>query len=230
MHQWLTTGTRGVILIRNGRVYDQAATFTCPRSRSADVDGIIAAVRPGIASAIERREGRAELGARAVDQQSDATDKLVMPGFVNAHYHSARRTAQGLASRPSRSNCGVERTAAEFSEAQPLPNPRPHVAWRGLMLCAAEVTTVTGPVHDPIRSTKSTSEAIPSRPTKDIGIRCVFARNSRHGCCKKSNPFWEDVVPPEQRAALAARSNPSRDRSARLLRDIVVSSVIEARG
>ena len=83
------TETRGVILIRNGRVYDHDGDVDLPPI--ADlliVDGMIAAVRPGIARAVERREPVAELGARTIDQTIDATEKLVMPGFVNAHYHS----------------------------------------------------------------------------------------------------------------------------------------------
>ena len=51
-----TTQTRGVILIRNGRVYDQDGNVDLPAI--ADlliVDGMIAAVRPGIALAVERR-------------------------------------------------------------------------------------------------------------------------------------------------------------------------------
>jgi 5-methylthioadenosine/S-adenosylhomocysteine deaminase len=81
--------TRSVILVKNGRVYDHAGDVHLPPI--ADlliVDGIIAAARAGIAAAVERGETLAELGARAIDQTIDATDKLLMPGFVNAHYHS----------------------------------------------------------------------------------------------------------------------------------------------
>src|SRR5271166_2331451 len=82
-----TTG--GVILIRNGRVYDHAGNVDLPPV--ADlliIDGVIAATRDGIGRAVERGEAIAELATRQIDQTIDATDKLVMPGFVNAHYHS----------------------------------------------------------------------------------------------------------------------------------------------
>ena len=84
-----TKATRGVILIRNGRVYDHDGDVDLPPI--ADlliVDGVIAAVRPGIARALAQGEAVAELGARSIEQTIDASDKLVMPGFVNAHYHS----------------------------------------------------------------------------------------------------------------------------------------------
>ena len=51
----VTKETRGVILIRSGRVYDQGGNVDLPPF--ADlliVDGLIAAVRPGIAQAVER--------------------------------------------------------------------------------------------------------------------------------------------------------------------------------
>jgi len=84
-----TSTTRSVILVKNGRVYDHAGNVHLPPI--ADlliVDGIIAAARAGIAAAVGRGETLAELGTRAIDQTIDATDKLLMPGFVNAHYHS----------------------------------------------------------------------------------------------------------------------------------------------
>jgi guanine deaminase len=81
--------TRGVILIRNGRIYDHDGNVDLPLV--ADlliIDGLIAAVRPDIARAVERCDAIVELGGRAIDRTIDATDKLLMPGFVNAHYHS----------------------------------------------------------------------------------------------------------------------------------------------
>ena len=60
------TTNRGVILIRNGRVYDQDGNVDLPPI--ADlliVDGMIAAVRPGIARAVERGESRSPSLAHA---------------------------------------------------------------------------------------------------------------------------------------------------------------------
>src|SRR5258708_35742939 len=78
-----------VLLIKNGRVYDHGGDVNMPAI--ADIlilDGKVAAVRAGIAAAMARNEPVAELGSRRVDETIDATDKLVMPGFVNSHYHS----------------------------------------------------------------------------------------------------------------------------------------------
>jgi len=79
----------GVILIRNGRVYDHAGNVDLPPI--ADVliiDGVIAAIRAGIDRDVERGETIPELGTRQIDHMIEAREKLVMPGFVNAHYHS----------------------------------------------------------------------------------------------------------------------------------------------
>ena len=83
------TETGGVILIKNGRVYDHDADVDMPPVADVlIVDGIIRAVRPGMAAELEQRQAIPELGSRAIEKTIDATEKLVMPGFVNAHYHS----------------------------------------------------------------------------------------------------------------------------------------------
>src|SRR6516165_11658076 len=83
------TDTRGVILIKNGRVYDHDGDVDMPPVADVlIVDGVIKAVRAGMATDLEQRRALPELGGRAIEKTIDATDKLVMPGFVNAHYHS----------------------------------------------------------------------------------------------------------------------------------------------
>ena len=70
-----TKQTRGVILIRNGRVYDHDGNVDLPPI--ADlliVDGVIAAVRPGIARAVDAK--RADRRAwRARDRPDDRCDR-----------------------------------------------------------------------------------------------------------------------------------------------------------
>ena len=80
---------QGVLLIEGGRVYDHAGDVDQPPV--ADiliVDGMIVAVRRGLADAIVTKQPVPELGTRTVTETIDATEKLVIPGFVNAHYHS----------------------------------------------------------------------------------------------------------------------------------------------
>src|SRR5215207_7813226 len=76
------------LLIAGGRVYDHDGDVDQPAIADVlIVGGRIAAVRAGLAAALSRGETISELGA-ARPETIDATDKLVMPGFVNAHYHS----------------------------------------------------------------------------------------------------------------------------------------------
>src|SRR5687768_9366003 len=80
---------QGVLLIEGGRIYDHEGDVDQPPV--ADiliVDGTIAAVGPRLAEAIATKQPVAGLGTRTVTETIDATEKLVIPGFVNAHYHS----------------------------------------------------------------------------------------------------------------------------------------------
>ena len=80
-------GSAGVLLIKGGRVFDPSGNVDVPAI--ADIliiDGEIVEVGAGLD---ERIRGSALLGnGRKVDEVIDAGDRLVIPGFVNAHYHS----------------------------------------------------------------------------------------------------------------------------------------------
>src|SRR6516225_10000992 len=122
-----TSTTRSVILVKNGRVYDHAGDVHLPPI--ADlliVDGIIAAARAGIAAAVGRGETLAELGTRAIDQTIDATDKLLMPGFVNAHYHSHDVLLKGCFETIPLEPLAAQRTSSELSQTQHGRNSSTH--------------------------------------------------------------------------------------------------------
>ena len=77
------------LLIKNGRVYDnQGEADQPPLADILIADGVIAAVRPGIASDIAQGKPIPELVGLRIDEVIEAREKLVIPGFVNAHYHS----------------------------------------------------------------------------------------------------------------------------------------------
>ena len=107
-----------VTVIKNGRVYDHDGDVDQPLvSDILIVDGVIAAVGAGLAKAIERNEKLVELGDRRVDETIDATDKLVIPGFVNAHYHSHDVLLKGVFETIPL-ELWLERAAAGLSQAQ----------------------------------------------------------------------------------------------------------------
>jgi cytosine/adenosine deaminase-related metal-dependent hydrolase len=74
----------GKILIRGGRVYDHDGDVHRPPLADIRIeDGRIAAVGPNLS---------ADSGYEVID----ATDRLVLPGLINAHYHSHDTLCRGL--------------------------------------------------------------------------------------------------------------------------------------
>lgn len=218
----VTKETRGVILIRNGRVYDQGGNVDLPPF--ADlliVDGLIAAVRPGIAQAVERGEPVGELGPRMIDQTIDATEKLLMPGFVNSHYHSHDVLLKGC----------FETIPLELWVLSALPPAYPKRSTTeirartllGALECLRSGMTTVQDLCTIYPFDEEHLEAI-LQAYEDIGIRCVFAVQFADKAGAKAVPFWEEVVPLEQRSSLAGSVEPFKGVDlARLLRDILVS-------
>src|SRR5262245_46264542 len=218
----VATETRGTILIRNGRVYDHDGDVDLPPI--ADlliVDGVIAAVRPDIARTLGRREAVAELGARAIDRTIDATDKLVMPGFVNAHYHSHDVLLKGC----------FETIPLELWLLSALPPSYPKRSTAeirartliGALECLRGGMTTVQDLATIYPFDEEHLEAI-LQAYEDIGIRCVFALQVTDTAGAKSIPFWEEVVPLQQRSALAGAVEPFQGVDLpKLLRDIVIS-------
>ena len=218
----VTKETRGVILIRSGRVYDQGGNVDLPPF--ADlliVDGLIAAVRPGIAQAVERGEPVGELGTRMIDQTIDATEKLLMPGFVNSHYHSHDVLLKGC----------FETIPLELWVLSALPPAYPKRSTTeirartllGALECLRSGMTTVQDLCTIYPFDEEHLEAI-LQAYEDIGIRCVFAVQFADKAGAKAVPFWEEVVPLEQGSSLAGSVEPFKGVDlARLLRDILVS-------
>jgi len=200
----VTKETRGVILIRSGRVYDQGGNVDLPPF--ADlliVDGLIAAVRPGIAQAVERGEPVGELGTRMIDQTIDATEKLLMPGFVNSHYHSHDVLLKGC----------FETIPLELWVLSALPPAYPKRSTTeirartllGALECLRSGMTTVQDLCTIYPFDEEHLEAI-LQAYEDIGIRCVFAVQFADKAGAKAVPFWEEVVPLEQRYAALSRA------------------------
>src|SRR5262245_45252265 len=217
-----TKQTRGVILICNGRVYDHDGNVDMPPIPDLlIVDGAIAAVRPGIAQAVERRETIPELGARVIDQTIDATEKLVMPGFVNAHYPSHDVLLKGC----------FETIPLELWLLSALPPSYPkrstaEIRARTLLGALECLRSGMTTVQDLCTIYPFDEEHLETilQAYEDIGIRCVFALQFADKVGAKAVPFWEEVVPLEQRASLAGSVEPFKGVDLpRLLREILVS-------
>ena len=108
--------------------------WRCPsasgRRHSRSVDGLIAAVRPGIADAVRRGEPVPELAGRRVAATIDARGKLGHAGLRQCALSLARRAAEGLLRNHPARAVGAQRAAAELPEAQHGRDPRAHLARR----------------------------------------------------------------------------------------------------
>src|SRR5215813_14086606 len=215
-----TSTTRSVILVKNGRVYDHAGDVHLPPI--ADlliVDGMIAAARAGIAAAVERGESLAELGTRAIDQTIDATDKLLMPGFVNAHYHSHDVLLKGC----------FETIPLELWLLSALPPSYPkrstaEIRARTLLGSIECLRSGITTVQDLATIYPFDEEHLDAmlQAYEDVGIRCVFALQIADVPGVKSIPFWDEIVPASQRGDLSGAVEPFRNIDlSQLLRDLV---------
>jgi len=217
-----TSTTRGVILIKNGRVYDHNGDVHLPpTSDLLIVDGFVSAVRPGMAAAIERGDSLIELGTSAIDHTIDATNKLLMPGFVNAHYHSHDVLLKGC----------FETIPLELWLLSALPPSYPKRSTAeirartliGALECLRSGMTTVQDLATLYPFDEEHLEAV-LKAYEDIGIRCVFALQFTDIPGAKSIPFWEDVVPAQQRSALAGAVEPFQGIDLpKLLRGIVTS-------
>jgi len=172
----MSTNTKtpsATLLIANGRVYDQDGDVDMPAI--ADiliVGGKIAAVRAGIAQALARNEQVPELDGRKVDETIDATDKLVMPGFVNAHYHSHDVLLKGV----------FETIPLELWVLSALPPSYPkrskaEIRARvllGAIECLRSGITTVQDLATIYPFDEEHLEAM-LQAYEDVGIRCVFA-------------------------------------------------------
>lgn len=195
-----------VTMIKNGRVYDHDGDVDQPpRADILIVDGVIAAVRSGLAKAIERNDKLAELHDRRVDETIDATESLVVPGFVNSHYHSHDVLLKGI----------FETIPLELWVLSALPPAYPKRS-------KAEIRarTLLGAIEC-LRSGITTVQDLATiypfdeehlevmlQAYEDVGIRCVFALQIADVPGVKSIPFWEEIVPAGERTNLSGSVEP----------------------
>lgn len=195
-----------VMLIKGGRVYDHAGDVDRPAI--ADiliVDGVIAAVRPGLADAIVRGEGVPELGGRQVAETIDAREKLVVPGFVNAHYHSHDVLLKGC----------FETIPLELWLLSALPPAYPkrstaEIRARTLLGAIECLRSGITTVQDLATIYPYDEEHLDAmlQAYEDVGIRCVFALQIADVPGVKSIPFWDEIVPADRRGALSGAVEP----------------------
>ena len=178
------------VLIQGGLVYDHDGN--CDRPAQADIlieDGRIAQVAPGLA------------GAGRADTVIDARRRLVVPGFVNAHYHSHDTLLKGVFDPLPLQMWFVNALPPQY----PIRS-REEVRARTLLGAAecllAGITTVQDmltlyPFDDALLDT--VLEAY-----DEIGIRTVFSLQIGDQRAVDRIPFWKEVVPEEYHSYLGS--------------------------
>lgn len=196
-------GSAGVLLIKAGRVFDQSGNVDVPSI--ADIliiDGEIFEVGAGLDEKI-RRSALPEIRGRKVDEVIDAGDRLAIPGFVNAHYHSHDVLLKGC----------FESVPLELWLMSALP---PNYPKRSTAEIRAR--TLLGAIEC-LRSGITTVQALATlypfdeehldavlQAYEDVGIRCVFALQIADIPGVKLVPFWNEVVPESAASLQVPRS------------------------
>jgi 5-methylthioadenosine/S-adenosylhomocysteine deaminase len=209
-----------VLLIKGGRVYDHDGNVDHPPVADVLIIGNkIAAVRSGLSTSIDSGRDVPELGSLRVTETIDAAEKLVMPGFVNAHYHSHDVLLKGC----------FETIPLELWVLSALPPSYPkrstaEIRARTLLGSIECLRSGITTVQDLATIYPFDEEHLDAmlKAYVDVGIRCVFALQIADVPGVKSIPFWDEVVPEDQQSGLAGAVEPYRNIDPRsLVRDVL---------
>lgn len=174
--------------------------------------GDILAIAPDSVSVLRRdvlvRNGRIDVVAPTIEptpeaEVVDATGHLVMPGLVNAHFHSPVNHMKGaLPSLP------LEIFMLYESPALPELMPTPREAYVRTLLAAMEMlkTGTTAVQDDAFFIPYPTDDVVDAvmQAYTDVGIRATVALDQPTVPEIDKLPFLGDIVPADLRAELAA--------------------------
>ena len=141
-------------------------------------------------------------------RRSTRREKLLLPGFVNAHYHSHDVLLKG----------SFETIPLELWLLSALPPSYPkrstaEIRARTLLGALECLRSGITTVQDLATIYPFDEEHLDAmlQAYDDIGIRCVFALQIADVPGVKSIPFWDEVVPPDQKGALSGAVEPFKD-------------------
>jgi cytosine/adenosine deaminase-related metal-dependent hydrolase len=163
-------------------------------------DGVDVAVDDGWITEV----GRQRPGGTPADITLDGTDRLLMPGLVNAHVHSHNNYWRGWFDRAPLDHCvlhmwgvGLDPTAVRLTPAQ--------VYTRALLGCAEMLRTGTTTVVDDVNLNPDLTEehvAAVVRAYEDSGMRAVVAPHVYDIPYHQTVPFLAELLPADVRRPL----------------------------
>lgn len=207
------------MLVTGGRVYQHGGNADRPETQDILIKGDrIIAVAPGLAETLRTPEGRVQHGVERLDTVLDARDRLVLPGFVNAHYHSHDILLKGC----------FETIPLETWLLQALPpnyGRRSKAELRArTLLGAAEclrggITTVQdmltlAPIDEDDLKVVMDAYA-------EVGIRCVFSLQVADVGGAKGMAYWDECVPADKQHLLGGSVHPEERDLIVVLDDII---------
>jgi 5-methylthioadenosine/S-adenosylhomocysteine deaminase len=191
------------LLVSGGMIYDHAGNTDQPAAADILVrGGRIAEVGPGIAARL------AAAGERP-DEILDAAGCLVLPGFVNAHYHSHDVLMKGAWETPPLEIWLMKALPPSYPKRS-----REEIKLRALLgaweCLRGGITTIQDMVTlapwDPDHL-DALLEAY-----EEIGIRAVVALQFADTPGIASIPFWEELVPKKYHAVLTGGIEPPKEK------------------
>jgi len=176
------------ILLTQGRVYDHSDTSERPGPADILIIGDrIAAVEPGLA---EKLGG--EVHGAPIGSVIDARDHLVLPGLVNAHYHSHDTLLKGCFETIPRETWLLNALPPNYSRRSPA-----EIRARTLLGAVECLRVGITSVQDML--TMAPMDAgdieVALQAYADAGIRCVFSLQTGDVHGAKVTPFWEEIFP-----------------------------------
>lgn len=200
------TSFPSAVLITGGRVFEHDGDIHYPEEKDLLVVGDrIAACRKGMGADVRAGRGIPELPSGAPLELVNAKGKLVIPGFVNSHYHSHDVLLKGC----------FETIPLELWVLSALPPAFPkrstaEIRARTLLGAAECLRSGITTVQD-LATVYPYDEAHVDAILKaydDVGIRCVFALQVADVPGVKSIPFWDEIVPKSMQDGLSGAVEP----------------------
>ena len=176
------------LLVRGGRVFDPESTDEIPALADILIEGdrVVAVTAPG----------RALDGVSGADdiEVIDATDRLVVPGFVNAHYHSYDVLAKGMLEDMPFDVWALHSQPAYFGKRS-AAELRMRVLL-GAIECLRNGITTVQDMNTLVPQDEETLDTILAA-YEEVGIRVVFSIALRDIGALDIAPFLPADVPPE---------------------------------
>src|ERR1700722_579977 len=202
----MTGGTESTrYLLRGGRIYDHDGDIHQPATADLSIrGGIIERIAPHIA---------ADDGVEVVE----ATGKLVVPGFVNAHYHSHDVMAKGLFEEMPFDVWAVHTNPANYGRRS-----HEEVRVRTLIGAAESLRNGITTIQDFLTVVPQDEAYVDTvlSAYEEAGIRVVFAIAARDRAALDIAPFYPKDLPDSIQKRLSGQ-----DRGARSELDFVSGQI-----